>query len=83
MDDTPNSLVGSNESQNGAHWTFSQSRVQKSFVVFIAQMLILLTVIIFCLVNISKDIQTDFSRNLLCFSIASILPAPKIKKAKA
>ena len=82
MEDTPNSIVGSHTSQNGVHWTFSQSRVQKSFVVFIAQMIILLTVIIFCLVNISRGMQTEFSRNLLCFSIASILPAPKIKKAK-
>ena len=82
MADVSNNGAASVVSQNGM-WTFTQNKIPKEFITFICQMIILLIVIIFSLVNISRNIEVEFSRNLLCFCIAGLLPGPKIKKDKS
>lgn len=65
-------------------WSFGKQKVPKSEIVFITQALVIFTVIIACIYNLSKTERPNETlwSTLLASCLGYMLPAPYIKKQK-
>ena len=75
---------GSTSSGEPSRWSFGNTRVPKSEIVFFTQALIIFTVIIACIYNLSKVEREDETlwSTLLASCLGYMLPAPTISKKK-
>ena len=73
----------SQESELGERWSTLCGKIQKEQVIYTCQILIVFTVIIVCLVNLTVcDAHPSLWASILSGSVGYILPAPKIRKKK-
>ncbi len=73
----------SQTSEAGERWSTVCGKIQKEQVIYFCQILILYTVIIVCLVNLSLGVQQhSLWASILSGSVGYILPAPKIRKRR-
>ena len=65
-----------------ARWSFGKTKVPRSEIVFFSQTLIIFTVIVSCIYNLSKEDRVDETlwSTLLASCLGYMLPAPKIRK---
>jgi len=77
------SLSVSQESEVSERWSTAFGKIKKEQVIYTCQILIVFTVIIACLVNLTiSDTHPSLWASILSGSVGYILPAPKIRKNK-
>lgn len=78
-----NSRAISQVSELGQRWSTACGKLPKEEVIYCCQIIVLYTVIIACLINLSLGSSQDsLWASLLSGSVGYILPAPKIQKKK-
>ena len=65
-------------------WSFGKNKVPKAEIVFFTQALIIFTVIVFCIYNLSRPERKDETlwSTLLASCLGYMLPAPSISHKK-
>lgn len=78
------SPVWSGESSGTPRWPIGKKSVPKSEIVFFTQALIIFSVIVSCIYNLSKPQRTDETlwSTLLASCLGYMLPAPSISRKK-
>jgi len=73
----------SEESDVSTRWSTLCGRIEKTQVIYFSQMIIVFTVIVACIVNLSIiDSPSTPWATILSGTVGYILPAPKIRKNK-
>ena len=68
-------------SNSPTHWNCLSGRVPRSEIVFVVQVILIFTIVGFCLYNLTVGTDhKDLCISLLSSSIGYILPNPKLKK---
>ena len=75
--------LSENSGSGRHHWVFFGDKVPREEIVYITQIIIILTIIIFSLHQIAIGSEDkEFFRNMLCFSFGAVVPNPQMKHKK-
>lgn len=69
----------------GPNWTCCSGKVPKEEIVYFCQFSTLFVLILFCMIKLATDTNIEniyYYRNILCFTIGTIIPAPSINRPK-
>ena len=66
----------------GERWSIFASKIQKEQIIYFSQIIIVYTVIIAAIVNLSLGVEAPIWASILSGSVGYVLPAPKIRKRK-